>query len=614
MRLFLSVAVWMIAFLPLAPSFAEQQVSRSVLVIDEGDPVRPAYFPLNTTFRSRLNEGLAASVAVYAENLDLSRFQGPRTEAILGTYFREKYREKSIDLIVVNGPEALELVLRLRANLWSDVPVIFSNIDEATAARLTLPSDVTGTVQRRTLADALTTARALVPQLKRIALVGDSPERQPFRRPYAQEFPAVAAELDLIDLRGLSMGDLTARVRALPPDTAIIYEGVWSGTASDNTPEAALETIAAVANCPIVVDTEVWFGFGAAGGFLAQPVLRGEMVARLAVRILNGESVANIPVSVGDVNRPVFDWRQLQRFGISEAQLPPGSEVRFRSPTLWEEYRWQMSTAFGVALFQTAMILWLLFERRRRYNAEEISHGRLQEVIHLNRTAAAGALSASFSHELNQPLGAILANTESAEILLKTNPPDLVQITEILADIRRDDQRAAEILKHLRGLLKKKSSVGLQTFDLNDVARGAISLLAREASSRGVVLEVAAVRSALPVRAQEVHLQQVVLNLALNAMDAMLSCTPGSRKITLATALTRDSEAEMSVADTGSGIPTDRLESVFDAFYTTKPQGMGLGLSIARSIIESYGGRIWVENDLCGGAVFRFTLPLAKAK
>jgi signal transduction histidine kinase len=183
---------------------------------------------------------------------------------------------------------------------------------------------------------------------------------------------------------------------------------------------------------------------------------------------------------------------------------------------------------------------------------------------------------------------------------------------EILADIRRDDQRAGEIIKHLGGLLRKKSQAELKEFDLNEAVRGAINFLDPEAQSRGVVLNVSQAQAALPVRADAVHLQQVILNLALNGMDAMLNCVPGSRKMTLETALVGQTEVEVSVADTGTGIPKDKLVNVFDTFFTTKPQGTGLGLSIARTIIETYGGRIWAENKLGGGAVFRFTLPLAR--
>ena len=133
-------------------------------------------------------------------------------------------------------------------------------------------------------------------------------------------------------------------------------------------------------------------------------------------------------------------------------------------------------------------------------------------------------------------------------------------------------------------------------------------------SSRGVVLGVSQAQAALPVRADEVHLQQVILNLAMNGMDAMLNCAPGSRRMTLETALAGEAEAEVSVADSGTGIPNDKLKDVFETFFTTKPQGTGLGLSIARTIIETYGGRIWAENQAGGGAVFRFTLPLAKTQ
>ena len=133
-------------------------------------------------------------------------------------------------------------------------------------------------------------------------------------------------------------------------------------------------------------------------------------------------------------------------------------------------------------LLQAALIAWLLFERHRRRRAELELRGRLLEVIHLNRTAAAGALSASFAHELNQPLGAILSNAETAEVLLAANPPDMGQLKDILADIRRDDQRAAEIIRHLGGLLKKKSQIELQEFDLNDAVRGR----AQPSRSRGV--------------------------------------------------------------------------------------------------------------------------------
>ena len=165
----------------------------------------------------------------------------------------------------------------------------------------------------------------------------------------------------------------------------------------------------------------------------------------------------------------MFDWRQLQRFGISESRLPPGSEVRFREFGLWERYRWQMIAIFFALLLQAALIAWLLFEHHRRRIAEMKLRARLLEVIHLNRTATAGALSASVAHELNQPLGAILSYAEAAEALSQGRPArHRAGSNEILANIRRDDQRAADIISHLRGLLKKRDEIELQEFDLNE--------------------------------------------------------------------------------------------------------------------------------------------------
>ena len=234
------------------------------------------------------------------------------------------------------------------------------------------------------------------------------------------------------------------------------------------------------------------------------------------------------------------------------------------------------------------------------------------EVIHLNRTATAGALSASITHELNQPLGAIQSSAETAEIYLKADPPNIARVEQMLTNIRRDDQRAADIILHFRRLLKKQDAIELREFDINAVIRSAVHILEHEASKRGVILITQLADGALPVRADHVQLQQVILNLAVNAMDAMQNCATGTGKISIQTALIGDAEVEVCVNDSGTGIPGDKLREVFETFYTTKQTGTGLGLSIARTIVETYGGKIWAENCPGGGAAFRFTLPLSR--
>jgi PAS domain S-box-containing protein len=235
----------------------------------------------------------------------------------------------------------------------------------------------------------------------------------------------------------------------------------------------------------------------------------------------------------------------------------------------------------------------------------------LLEVAHVNRCADAAVLAAAISHELNQPLAAIMTNTEAAELLLTAHQPDLDQLREILIDIRRDDQRAADVIGHMRGLFRK-NDLRFQEIDLNDVVRVVREILTPHASDMGVLFSTRQEQRALPVRADPIHLQQLVLNLALNGVEAMRSSMARERFLVLQTALFDTSTVEISVTDSGYGIPAERLEIIFEPFFTTKQQGTGLGLPIARAIIENHGGKMWAENRLGGGTVFRVTLPLAK--
>ena len=177
----------------------------------------------------------------------------------------------------------------------------------------------------------------------------------------------------------------------------------------------------------------------------------------------------------------------MQRWGISESNLPPGSQVLFREPGIWERYGWQLALIAGVILIQGGLISGLLHERRRRRLAEVESRQRLAELAHLNRYSAVGELTTSIAHEINQPLGSILTNAETAELMLKSASPNLDELREILADIRRDDQRASEVIRRLRSVLKKTPFEMIQ-IDLNETVRQAIGFVAAMAHGREIAL------------------------------------------------------------------------------------------------------------------------------
>jgi signal transduction histidine kinase len=233
----------------------------------------------------------------------------------------------------------------------------------------------------------------------------------------------------------------------------------------------------------------------------------------------------------------------------------------------------------------------------------------MAELAHVNRFSTAGELTASIAHEINQPLGAILTNTETAQEILKSPNPDINELNEILGDILKDDRRATEVIRRMRSLLKK-APFELKKFDFNEVVQEAIRFLSALTVGRKFEMVNVITVEMLPILGDRIQLQQVILNLVMNGIEAMKD-TPAENRIVSIRTSRVETFAELSVSDRGPGIPEDKLKEIFEPFYTSKAEGMGMGLSIARTIIEAHIGLIWATNRDHGGACFRIRLPLA---
>ena len=582
---------------------------RSVIILVPSHVTLPWNVAFIGGVRDRLRAVLSDNVAVYTEDLNLQEFPDPSYAETLQIFLREKYRSKDIEAIITISTTTLEFMLRARSTLWSKIP-IFAVLNNDNFTRSGLPPDVTGLMHELSLRDMVTTARAIVPSLERIALVGDPLVNDTYRAHFAKELPTYSSELGIIDLTGWPMARLKKRVAALPERTAILYTNMYiNNEGATYFPRDALMEIAKVANRPIVVDAETFIGYGAIGGLVADPSRLGEDVANGTLRILGGESASQIPILPnGNRMRPIFDWRQLQRWGISESALPAGSELRFRESSAWEQYRWQIVIIAGVLLVQSLLIVGLLYEHRRRRHAETASRQRMSELAHMNRSSTAGELSASIAHEVKQPLAAITANGSAALRWLANATPDLGQVRAALEHILDAARHAGDVTDTIRALFKKSDG---ERFALNTnvVIEEILAVLRRDLQGRGVFVETRLRAGLSEIVANRVQLQQVILNLVVNAAEAMDFTTDRDRVLRVTSEQQDQSGIQITVEDSGPGMEPKNVELIFAPFYTTKPGGMGMGLAICRSIIEAHGGRLSAAPGSLGGLAMKISLP-----
>lgn len=594
-----------------------EALPRDVLILDgraAGD-MSPGYAEFSRVFRSTL---IAKSPArIHTINLDLNEFSGPRHRNLLKDYIREKYRDIPISALFAISPSALEVALQLQSEQWQNTPVVFGAVDESSATSMISASgstNVTGRTLRFSLSKSLDVARILVPDLKRVVLVGDPLEKQLFRRHFQEELKAVSG-LTVIDLTGMPLATVKSRIANLPNDAAIVYTSITDdGAGATLLPLDALEIIAQAANRPIVVDVDNRIGHGGIGGFVVSASQSGEEGAQLVQRLFEGEPAATIPIAASDAMRLAFDWRQLKRWDVDETRLPATSEIRFRERSAWDQYQLQIVLAVGAILLQSALIAAFLYEDRQRRRAEARSRELASDLAHVNRVATAGELAASIAHEVRQPLAAIVARGNAGLNWLKRTTPDLDKVRSALENVVESGHRADEVLQNVREMLSKQNTRRVPV-NVNRVVQEVLALATGKIAEKGVRIVTSFPDDPPPdVVANRVQLQQVLLNLIMNAVEAMATAKRGDRVLTLATEVNPNGHVLIIVRDSGPGVASDQLDNIFKSFFTTKPNGMGVGLAICKTIVEAHAGQLKAMPALPTGMVFTIDLPLSGKK
>jgi signal transduction histidine kinase len=606
------VAICIFATLSLfgPPGAVAAETKRVLILHSFGVDFRP-WGEYSKTIRSELFRQSPWPLDIKDHLLATARSSDENPEPPFIDYLNALEVKHSPDLIICIGAPAANFIQRHREHLFPATPMILTAVEKRRVRYDSLTKNDTVIPVAHNYRAVFNNILRLLPNTKQVVVInGASPNEKFWRGELSWELKPYESRLKLLYFDDTPFVDVLKEASRLPPDTAIFWHLMnvdAAGVAYEG--DIGLKMLFAVANAPIFSYDDGFFGGEIVGGPMYSVLESSEKTAAIAVRILSGERAGDIKTPPVLFATPKYDWRQLQRWNISESRLPPGSEILFREPTGWQRYSWQIALITTVILLQAGLISALLREHRRRKFSEVQSRQRMAELARVIRFSTAGELTASIAHEINQPLGSILMNAETADAILKSPTPDIAELKDIVKDILQDDQRASEVIRRMRSLLKK-APFELKNFDLNDVVRETLGFFSSLAIGRKFELVSLITPEALPILGDRIQLQQVILNLVINGIDAMKNTPNENRNISIRTSRV-ENFAQLSVSDRGSGIPEDKLKEVFEPFFTSKAEGMGMGLSIARTIVEAHNGLISAKNRDHGGATFRIKLPIS---
>ena len=851
-------------------SRAVAQAGKRVLIVQSFGNVSPPSTTRSIAFETKLTEGLGVKVDLDEVSLDHARYGGADMEEALVEYLQKRQARWQPDLVVPIGSPACRFVEKYRGRLFPQTPVIYTGMDYRRLEVGTLTNNAAFVGASYNLPGLIDDILQLAPDTTNIVcIIGASQMEQYWREALRNDFAQFTNRVNFTWLNDLSFDQVLERVQKLPPHSFILLS-LLNRDAIGVTHNAneALKQISEVANAPVNSVYEEQLGMGIVGGRLYRAASEGEESARLAIRILKGEAPSNFLPEIIPPSGPQYDWRQLQRWNISEDRLPPGSVVKFRQPTVWEQHKYLIIGGVLLVMSQSALIAGLVVNLSRRRRAERslreseermklaasaaalglwewnfanneiwtdgigqtsrriasnngsesdyerflraihpedrdgvaqalakatngdgnfeqvfrraladgqiewiAARGRVefgaghkpvkmrgvamditerklaedraresgrqflliantapvliwtsgpdklctffnqpwldfrgrtmaeesgngwaegvhsedlagclkvynesfdarqpftmeyrllrhdgkyrwfvdhgvprydaqsqflgyigscvdvtekrdaeaearrwqQELAHVSRLSTLWVLAGSLAHELRQPLAAIINSAEAGRRFMDGEHMNQEEVREALNDIAEQGQRAGAVITEMRSMLKRDVPVQMEPQNMNLVVNTVIEMVRSDLVTRQVTLVLRLDPVLPPVKGHGVQLRQAVLNLVLNACDAMAEEPAGRRILTIESRqATTDGTVEISVTDTGSGFPEEMLREPFEPFRTTKAKGLGLGLAICRSIITAHEGRMAVTNNGGAGATVTIALPAEK--
>ena len=568
---------------------SQGQVKGVLLLFDE-DRALPGLSVLERTLRSTLSAGLEGDVEFFAESLNASQFPKQDHDRVLRDYYVRKYRGKKLDLIVgVMGP-AVTFLLRHAESIAPGVPVVFCGADADDIKGATLPARMTGLVVRRVFGPTLDAALRLQPETRHVFVVGGTSDFDRHLQAAARrEFQTFEPRLPFTYLTELSIADLLKAVSGVPPQSVILYLSLFrDGAGQTFVPHDVASRISAVAAAPVYIFVDQYLGAGPVGGYLYSLELHGKAAATIGLRVLRGESPANISIREVRDNQNMFDARQLDRWRLDNRLLPADSVIMFREPSVWDRYRAYIVGAVALVSVQTALIVGLLVHRTRRRRAEadlRASFARIREI-------GGRLLSAQETERIR--IARELLDDISQQLVLLTL--DLAQLTGVVhADAKAVAGEAAkcaeDIATSVRDLSHRLYPAKLQLLGLVAAIEGLLDELSHRKPR--ITLTHENVPKTLP--------PDLTLCLFRVVQEAVQNALKHSHAENMSVHLSARSDVlALVVIDDGVGFDVDTV------------CGQGLGLVSMGERAEAFGGTFKVQSSPQSGTRLEFSVPLVQ--
>jgi len=596
--------------------------------------------PITSDWYAGIVRGFASApdmkVDIDSESPDLTRLGGVDDTRLqqdeqfnwLLEFYRKNYEDRKPHLIISTDTLALRFLLAYGGELFPGVPIVFLDADREFVAARKLPANVTGVTGFLDIKGTLELVLHVHPDTQRVAvIVGSSVLDKDYERVARQAVDSFASRIEFVWLRGVPVDELVEALNNLPERTVALYLVQFRDrTGKRYVPRSMLQAFSTAAKVPVYGLWDTLLEHGIVGGRLATIEEDGYQAATMAVRILRGESPANVPVVDRLANPPIFDGVELARWKIKESRLPPGSQVRHRPVSIWDQYRAEILAAVAVFVVQGIMIVALMLNRRRfrraqsalqdehgrRTQAETIAAGLRGRLARFSKERSLGTMANAIAHEINQPLIAIQNYAQAAKRRLEGTIEDKPKLIALIAKIEGQAERAGAITQRVRSLVNS-GEPQLTPCILNPLIEEVIRIMEPEAENRGFHITWEPAGDLPAVLAEALEVQLVLVNLLQNAIQSVDSSDQHDKRLSIEVRQINNREVRVSVTDWGSGVPAERLEDIFEPLYSGNSGGMGMGLTICRAIIEAHGGRLWHERNPEGGAIFRFTLRTVRA-